>query len=1027
VLDRRGGARELRGALDLAARIAAPAAVTDRLPVSLALRPPVCPTRPTVWIGADRPDLPGLARVPTVSWPPRLAAWGFGLASPIALWRLGGEPAAVTLLLRVLAGGSGDPWDDATAFAVASRRVLAWGARADGSGWRPIGPLDPGRERRPDRPRELESLLPGRAQPPPRVVLDDRAPAAVVCAAANLVARLQLGSDRIRAGSLGLLAGERGAGRADLVVRTDRAGRARLRRRRGGGAVLCGGAAGIAQLLQRLAGADPLAVLDPLEQLADRVRWPDPDGRAGRTEPLAVVTSTRAWEGDRLLAAAARAQRAPAQSVAHLEVFASEPRAQRQALAARVAALLRVDPTRVRTSPAYHQAAFWLAHDASRRLAGADLRALVLEVPRGPRERPASWAITALGGLERLASQLGVAPDLVSVTLAPAIARSGARRGFRLRADTPAGDVVLTYRPLTRPGGAWPGDRSETSGLRLHLGDGRMREIAVESDHLAAVRAYAAEVLPRALGHAGRRRSVRIELEALVSEPDGEDHLGAFSSLEELHEELYFRTHAAARAAGARVVVVPDVRVAAGEPTRLEARLVDLGSTGRAVAPSRPELVGITLPAGSGPGLELEVDGTGALARWGASPEPGRDLRPVGRRGRRWLWLPSARSSARGGAPPDPAQLCDPDRVAHQVLGLRGRPGAAAWIVGRSTLGRPMVAMAALPWSSRLGSLAKAALLHPTVLLIGGHHANEVSSTPAHLALAHDLAQGWRPPAVLVCLPMENPDGAHVHRLLARLHPTWKLHAARFNAVGEEFGGSPRPLHSPFGEARPRARLLARIGADCLVDDHGVPDHVWAQPLAGRSSPPYFPIAYTLPPGLLYVIGETTGDSRSPTPWTTAVHAAVAAAVAADPRLMGRHRTLWDAYVRYGAGLDPRAFPSHPVNGLPLQARRAATRSSQRDQPGARFPVALDLVTEVADETSQGEDLALAVRAHLAADRAILATAARAVPPVRWARAPGGGWRLRRAAVCPAPGAAPVLPGTAPARGVSRRRSSSPG
>ena len=201
-----------------------------------------------------------------------------------------------------------------------------------------------------------------------------------------------------------------------------------------------------------------------------------------------------------------------------------------------------------------------------------------------------------------------------------------------------------------------------------------------------------------------------------------------------------------------------------------------------------------------------------------------------------------------------------------------------------------------------------------------------MSSTPNHLQLIDDLAHGWRPESVLILLPLENPDGAAVHRRLARIHPTWKLHAARFNGVGEEFGGTVSPWLSPFGEARPRDRLLTRYGADCLVDDHGVPDHVWAQPLAGRSSPPLFPIAYTLPPGLLYLIGETEPDGHTPSGWTAVVHSAVASGLASDPDLRARHDSLWDSYVRYGAGLDPIAFPSVARHGLPLQARRRRQR-----------------------------------------------------------------------------------------------------
>ncbi len=1011
VLDRRGTARDLRGALDLAARLAAPAAVLDRLPVSVAGAPPHHPRRPTIWIAAAAPSRPPADPDDGTAWPSGTRAWAVGTAADAPLWQVGGAAPAVTRLLRALAGDRSGRFDQATAVAWSSGRAVAWVPGSGGGRWRAFGTSRAGAGRDQPGPFRLESLLPGGAEPPPRLILPDAVPAAVVCAAANLVARLQLGADRLRDGPLGLRPGEPGAATADLLLPARGGGPTRIRRGAAGAARLEGGAA--AALLERLALADPLAVEDPLEQLADRVRWPEPVGGAGGGIAPTRVRAVAPWEGERLVAAAGRCRRGGGDPYTRVECFASEPGREQARLAAAIARELGIPPRLVLAAPAYHQAAGWLRDTAADALTGSGATALRLEVPRGPRARPASWAITALGGLERLAARLRIAPDRVTVTVARSGTSGGALAPFRLTAVTPRGERTLTFRPLTVAGGAYPGDRSETSGLRLHRPGAAAREIAVASDHVAAVELFEAEVLPRALALAHRRRAVRIELRVTVSEPDAEDGTGAFSPLEELHEELYFRTHGAARAGGGRLVLVPDVRARPGRPTQLEARIVDGGTAGLTVAEPQPVLTEVALPRGAREGLTLTVDWNGGEPPPGSrsGPAPLDRLRSLDRRGRRWLWTPSRAGSgvAPRGVRPDPERLPDPGRIAANLARVREGPAVAAWIAGRSTLGRPIAAMAALPWPLPIGSLAKAALLRPTVLLVGGHHANEVSSTGAHLALAHELARGWRPGAVLVCLPLENPDGALVHRRLARRHPTWKLHAARFNGVGEEFGGSPRPLQSPFGEARPRARLLGRLGADCLVDDHGVPDHVWAQPLAGRSSPPYFPIAYTLPPGLLYVIGETDPAGDRATGWTAAVHSAVAREFRADPGLLRRHRALWQGYVRYGAGLDPTAFPSRPVEGLPLQARRTATRGARAGGDrgrGTRYPLALDLVTEVADETSRGADLGRAVRAHLVADRAILDTAAAAVVPARWVRVPGG-WRLRRTGPCPAPGPPP--------------------
>ncbi len=995
VLDRRGTAATLRGAIDLAARLAAPLATTERLPAAAAASPGRTGPDPTIWIDGSGAATPPPRAQADAPWPRRTRAWATSTGRGHA-WSMGGDPLALTRLLRWLAADPGGRHDAAAAFALAEDRVWVDGAGGGGArGWRPV-PRTPERGPIPTPAlRGLERLLPARGAPPPRIVLPDEATAATVAAAANLVARLALGSDRVRPGPLGLRPGEPWARAAELRIQPGRPGPARLRVGANGAAVLATRSA--AALLTRLATIDPLAVEDPLERLADCVRWPGtrpaPPGAPGRDRPQRIAVRA-AWEGTALLAAAAAERRRPGfVPPARVECFASEAAQGRRRLATQVAAALGVDRRAVEPSPAYHQAAVWLAGTVAAALRGSAPRALALRVPRGTAERPASWAITALGGLERCAADLGVAPDAVTVALAGRGAGGGA---FVLTADTPGGRRRLTFRPLTVPGGATPGDRSESSGLRLYLPDGRVRTVAVASDHAQAVRLYESHVLPAALAAARRDRTIRVELRVGASEPDGEPGGGAFSPLEELHEELYFRAHAAARAHRARIVVVPEVEATPGRSTSVTARLVDLGPAGRRVVEPTPELTRVEL---GGRGLRLTV-------RWPGGAAPAADARPgdglVRIRGQRETWRWMGPGGGRRGPVQrhDPAELPVPDRVPQLVRSLNPHPGCAAWVAGRSTLGRPVVAFAALPAGGAFGSLAKAALLRPTVLLVGGHHANEVSSTGAHLLLLDHLGRGWRPEGVVVCLPLENPDGAVVHRQLAARHPSWKLHAARFNGVGEEFGGQARALRSPFGEARPRARLLARIGADVLVDDHGVPDHVWAQPLSGRSSPPYFPIAYTLPPGLLYLIGETAANRMAPTDWTSAIHAETAGRIDAEPALVSRHQRLWRAYQRYGAGLDPRAFPTRLIAGLPLQARRTATRD-RRPRP-ARFPLAADLVTEVADETSRGRDLVLAVRAHLVADRAILATAAAATVPAGWVRGRDG-WRLQRRGPCPAP------------------------
>ena len=86
---------------------------------------------------------------------------------------------------------------------------------------------------------------------------------------------------------------------------------------------------------------------------------------------------------------------------------------------------------------------------------------------------------------------------------------------------------------------------------------------------------------------------------------------------------------------------------------------------------------------------------------------------------------------------------------------------------------------------------------------------------------------------------------AALHYAMQREHPTWKLHAARYNAVGLEFAREFFNRDTPYGEARPRPALWRRWRPDVVVDNHGVPSHEWAQLFSGFNSPPRFGVSVT--------------------------------------------------------------------------------------------------------------------------------------------------------------------------------------
>ncbi|MEZ4637548.1 MAG: M14 family zinc carboxypeptidase [Caldilineaceae bacterium] len=122
----------------------------------------------------------------------------------------------------------------------------------------------------------------------------------------------------------------------------------------------------------------------------------------------------------------------------------------------------------------------------------------------------------------------------------------------------------------------------------------------------------------------------------------------------------------------------------------------------------------------------------------------------------------------------------------------------------------------------------KLAQQKPTAMLIARHHANEVSSTNAVLALVRDLVDDPTQRDILarvnlVVLPLANPDGAAFHYQLMTEHPRWKHHAARFNAAGKEFSQDTFNPDTLFGEATFRRTAWSAWLPDAIVDNHGVP------------------------------------------------------------------------------------------------------------------------------------------------------------------------------------------------------------
>ena len=329
-------------------------------------------------------------------------------------------------------------------------------------------------------------------------------------------------------------------------------------------------------------------------------------------------------------------------------------------------------------------------------------------------------------------------------------------------------------------------------------------------------------------------------------------------------------------------------------------------------------------------------------------------------------------------------------------------PGVTVREVGHSYRGRTIAAIEVVkPDGAAVRSRAKLAGMKPTHLIVARHHANEVASTTAAFRLVEMLATDPDTKPLLdrcnvVIIPDENPDGTALHAMLMAEHPTWKHHAARYNAVGVEFSAHMGDPETPYGEARVRPLLWRQWRPDVITDNHGVPSHEWWQPFAGGTNPPRFRISYWLCQALIYGICRYAPDDAH-TRFAEALREAVTRAIVAEPDLAAANRVYADRYERWGHRYLPEQFPA-TYHGDMLWFFTAEDEENPTRRDVAlreRAMLSAAWVTEVLDETAQGAHLALVATAHLTANLGLLRMTAEVAPPVAFSATPLPGGRVR--------------------------------
>ncbi|WP_422122305.1 M14 family metallopeptidase [Planococcus sp. X10-3] len=300
-------------------------------------------------------------------------------------------------------------------------------------------------------------------------------------------------------------------------------------------------------------------------------------------------------------------------------------------------------------------------------------------------------------------------------------------------------------------------------------------------------------------------------------------------------------------------------------------------------------------------------------------------------------------------------------------------PGARTILADHSYQGRQVPLLEYyLASGETFDSPIKLTLFKKTLVIEAGHHANEISSTPAVLKLLEN-ADDYLKDVNIVVIPNANPDGYALLQKMVEEHPEWKHHAARYNAVGLEFAHV-RYQKTIFGEANVLPLIMKKWAPDVIVDDHGIPAHEWVQPFAGYNSPPRFPVSYFLPSAKIYGIGRISdGANKSLHAQNLeAVVLAVSGSLAGSPA--AEQNEYWkERFTKYGHQWLPEVFPLEEAPHMNFY-RMTSVTPQYPTVSIQRYPewVAADVISEAADEVVYGDSLEGCIEAHILFNRGIL-------------------------------------------------------
>lgn len=309
---------------------------------------------------------------------------------------------------------------------------------------------------------------------------------------------------------------------------------------------------------------------------------------------------------------------------------------------------------------------------------------------------------------------------------------------------------------------------------------------------------------------------------------------------------------------------------------------------------------------------------------------------------------------------------------------LKRVPGISVERVGTSYEGRVIYGVRFL--TRRKGYVSRVKLLtqSPSEYINARHHANEVSSTNAAFLLIRRLLTDPEYRALperlnLMIVPMENPDGAAVHYELQKEHPHWKLHIARYNALGKEFAHEYFNPHTIHREAAAARKIWYDLLPDVQVDNHGVPSHEWEQPFSGYT-PPAFK-GFWLPRSLLYGYFWMTCEAEygGNDALNKQMEKAVAEAINQSEEAVRWNREWAGRFEKYAHKWLPKLFPADYYQGM-INYWISCPYAPDHTYNSVKYPwiTTVCYTSEAADETAQGEYLGLCADIHYRHDIAVI-------------------------------------------------------